>query len=55
MTKGVFSMDAFPESLKFLTSVESLDNIDRILLCFPQSGGLLASLNSLDALDHRLF
>ena len=56
-TKGVFSLAESLESLKFLDSLESLEN-GRILLCFPQSGGsleTLESLNSLESLEHGLF
>ena len=45
ITKGVFSLEKFLESLK---SLESLGN-GPILLFFPQSGGSLESRNSLDS------
>ena len=57
ITKGVFSLEESLESLKFLDSLESLEN-GRILLYFPQSGGSLKSLeslNSLESLENGLF
>ena len=50
ITKGVFSLAESLESLKFLDSLESLEN-GRILLCFPQSGGSLETLESLNSLE----
>ena len=49
-TKGVFSLDQSPESLKTLNSLESLEN-GLILHCCPQPGGSLESLNSLKFLE----
>ena len=57
ITKGVFSLEKFLESLKSLDSLELLEN-GRILLHFPQSGGFpksLESLNSLESLENGLF
>ena len=50
ITKGVFSLEEAPESLKFIDSLESLENC-RILLCFPQSGGSLEYLDSQESLN----
>ena len=50
ITKGVFSLEQSPESLKSPNSLESLEN-GRILLCFPESGGDLESLEFLDSLE----
>ena len=55
--KGVFSLEESLESLKYLNSLESLEN-GRMLLCFPQSGSSLRSLesrNSLESLENGLF
>ena len=51
ITKGVFSLEQYLESLNSLNSLESLEN-GRILLYFPQSGG---SLKSLESLENGLF
>ena len=49
ITKGVFSPEESPESLRSLDSLES-----RIFLCFPESRGSLESLNSLASLESRI-
>ena len=48
ITKGVFSLKEYLESLKSLDSLESLEH-GRILLYFPESGGSLKSLESLES------
>ena len=54
ITKGVFSLEESPESLKSLNSLESLEN-GRIPLYVPQSGGSPKSLDSLESRESGLF
>ena len=50
ITKGVFSLEESPESLKSLNSLEFLED-GRILLCFTEFGDSLKSLESQDSLE----